>query len=87
MPWSLVFLRFALAPIIVWAARAGYSGYVLSGIVLVALLSDIYDGVIARKLQCDTPAIRVSDSLVDTVFYLGVLAALWIRKPDVVRWE
>lgn len=83
----MVVLRLALAPGIVWAAFAGYANGVLSGCVLVALVSDIYDGVIARRLGCDTPAIRVADSLVDTVFYLCVLAALWLRKPEVVRRE
>ncbi|MBE7181529.1 MAG: CDP-alcohol phosphatidyltransferase family protein, partial [Terriglobus roseus] len=87
VPWSLVFLRLALAPGIVWAAAAQFDSRILSACVLVALLSDIYDGVIARRLGCDTAAIRVADSLVDTVFYLGVLVALWIRKPEVVRHE
>ncbi len=59
----------------------------MSAIVLVALVSDIYDGVIARRLHCDTASLRVADSLVDTAFYLGVLCALWMRKPDVVRLE
>lgn len=82
-----MFLRLALAPSIVWAAVARWPGSALSTIVLIALLSDIYDGVIARRLACETAAIRVADSLVDTVFYLGVLAALWLRKPEVVRSE
>ncbi|GAA3753043.1 hypothetical protein GCM10022270_09610 [Terriglobus aquaticus] len=83
----MVVLRLALAPGIVWAAASGRPDAVLSVCVLIALLSDIYDGVIARRLGCDTPAIRVADSLVDTVFYLGVLAALWLRKAAVVRRE
>ena len=36
-------------------------------------------------MGCDTPTMRMSDSLADTVFYLGVAAALWIREPDVLR--
>ena len=87
VPWSLVFLRLVLAPGIVWVATEPWPGTALSGCVLVALLSDIYDGVIARRLGCDTPAIRVADSLVDTVFYLGVLAALYLRRPLVVHRE
>ena len=85
LPWSLVFLRLALAPGIVWAAASRAPATVLSGCVLVALLSDIYDGVLARRLGSETAAIRVADSLVDTVFYLGVLLALWLRKPQVIH--
>ena len=44
----------------------------LATIVVIALVDDIYDGVMARRWDCDTPAMRMSDSLADTVFYLGV---------------
>ncbi len=57
----------------------------LAALVFVALLTDIYDGVLARRMGCDTPAIRLADSLVDTVFYLGVLWALWIRVPHALQ--
>ena len=85
IPWSFVALRAVLGPGIAVAALHAAPGYALSAIVLVALLSDIYDGILARRWHTDTPALRLSDSLADTVFYLGVLAALWHRKPDVVR--
>ena len=82
LPWSLVLLRLLLAPTVVVASRTSARGVWLAGIVLIALVSDIYDGVLARRWQCDTPAIRVADSIVDTIFYLGVLAALWVRVPQ-----
>ncbi len=40
------------------------------------LASDVYDGILARRWQTDTSALRVADSAADTVFYLGVLAAI-----------
>lgn len=54
-------------------------------IVLLALVDDIYDGVLARRWKCDTPAIRLADSGADTVFYLGVAGALWVREPGGLR--
>lgn len=81
LPWSLVVLRLCLAPAIVVLATSTAAGFWLAAVVLVALLSDIYDGVLARHFACDTPRIRLADSLVDTVFYLGVLWALFLRVP------
>ena len=40
------------------------------------LLSDVYDGILARRWQTDTAALRVADSFADTIFYIGVLAAI-----------
>ena len=54
-------------------------------IVFVALVSDIYDGVLARRWGNETPMLRVSDSIADTIFYLGVAGALWILVPEVLR--
>ena len=85
LPWSLVVLRLLLAPTVAGLAETRTKGVVLASIVFAALLSDIYDGVLARRWNVDTPAIRLADSLVDTVFYLGVLAAVWLRTPQVLR--
>ncbi len=40
--------------------------------------------MLARRYNVDTPSIRLADSMVDTVFYLGVLWALWRRAPGVL---
>jgi CDP-diacylglycerol--glycerol-3-phosphate 3-phosphatidyltransferase len=53
--------------------------------VVAALVSDIYDGVLARRWKCDTAGVRLFDSMADTVFYLCTAVALWIRLPQVWR--
>jgi len=85
IPWTMVWLRVVLCPVIVVGAWRGWDGKWLGVIVLVALVDDIYDGILARRWGCDTPAIRLADSSADTVFYLGVAAALWLREPQVLR--
>ena len=85
IPWSLVALRGVLAPAIAWLAGTRASGLWLAAIVLIALVSDIYDGVLARRWHCDTPGIRLADSMVDTVFYLAVLFALWTRQAALLK--
>ena len=89
IPWALICLRLLECPLIVVGARQGWAGGWLGLIVLLALLSDIYDGVLARRWGCETSALRATDSIVDTIFYLGVVAALWARGPQVLRgnWQ
>ena len=48
-------------------------------------LSDVYDGILARRWGTETAALRVADSAADTVFYLGVLSAVIARHWPVLR--
>lgn len=48
-------------------------------------LSDIYDGILARRWGIASATLRVADSTADTVFYLGVLMAIVERHGQVLR--
>ncbi len=85
IPWLLAGARAVLGPAMVVGERAGWSGTTLAAMVITALLSDIFDGVLARRWRCDTAAVRLFDSMADIVFYLGCAAALWMRHPALVR--
>ena len=85
VPWAMILARALLCPIIVVGAARGWDGRWLGAIVLFALADDILDGMLARRWGCDTPSLRLADSLADTVFYLGAAWALWIREPEVLR--
>jgi len=84
VPWVLLGVRLALAPGVIALALAGHPRAIAVAIV-VATLTDIYDGVIARRLGVATERLRRADSLVDTVFYLAVLVALVLLFPEVLR--
>ena len=85
IPWAMVLLRVVLCPLLLLGAYRGWDGKWLGLIVLVALVDDIYDGVLARRWKCDTPALRRADTSADTFFYLGVAEALWIRDQQLLR--
>ena len=89
IPWGLIVLRALGCPLIVLGARHGWSGGWLGVVVVAALLSDIYDGILARRWGGETPVLRLSDSMADTIFYLGVVVALWLREPLVLlgNWK
>lgn len=49
------------------------------------LLSDIFDGIIARRLGVSTPLLRRLDSSADQVFFVCVALATYIQCPDFFR--
>jgi len=82
LPWGMAGMRAALGPILIAGAACNWSGVALASLVLSALLSDIFDGVLARRWKCDTAGVRLFDSMADTFFYLCVAIALWIGQPQ-----
>lgn len=83
IPWTMVVGRAALGPIVMLGERCGWNGAALAAIVLAALVSDIFDGVLARRWKTDTAALRLSDTLADTAFYLCVAVAIAFGMPAV----
>jgi len=82
----MIVFRALLAPLLVAAALWLPAPQLWLGAMIAAgFLSDVYDGVLARRWGTDTAALRIADSAVDTVFYLGVLAAVIIRHGPVLR--
>lgn len=57
----------------------------LGAMIAAGFLSDVYDGILARRWGTATAALRVADSAADTVFYLGVLSAVVARHWPVLR--
>jgi phosphatidylglycerophosphate synthase len=83
IPRILTAGRAVLGPVLIAGEKCGWSGMGLAALILAALLSDIFDGVLARRWHCDTPATGLFDSMADTFFYACVAAALWIGHPAV----
>jgi CDP-diacylglycerol--glycerol-3-phosphate 3-phosphatidyltransferase len=77
-PWALVAFRLLLGPALLLAAARGVNGLLLAAALGAGILSDVADGVMARRLGSATQRLRRVDSLVDTVFVLCALAAAWI---------
>lgn len=83
-PIALLILRFLLGPLLLIDALDGKTGlYFVVGMV-VALLSDVFDGMIAKRLGVATSRLREADSWVDTFFYLCVLGSAWLAYRDIV---
>lgn len=81
-PVLLTGLRLGLAPVVVlltlYAPRPGAFAVCL----IAAFVSDIFDGIIARRLNVATATIRRLDSAADTVFYAACVFAAWRLYPS-----
>ena len=75
-------LRAAMSATFVLACF-GFPGPLLAAILCAGFVSDVFDGIIARRLGIATPALRHADTLADTVFYIAAAVALRIAVPDV----
>lgn len=90
IPAVLVSFRAALGPVVVLLslARSPTSGAFIAALIVLALLSDIFDGMLARLWEVDTEDLRRWDTRADTFFYLCVLIAVLLRHPLAIvdRW-
>ena len=66
-------------------AWSDFPGVWIAGCTLIAIFSDIYDGIIARRLHIDTPTLRRYDTFADTIFYLAIAWAAWRLHPEAIR--
>jgi phosphatidylglycerophosphate synthase len=85
VPLLLTLTRVALAPVMVILAQRWPqpSAFVLC--LTLAFLSDVFDGIIARRLGIATATLRRLGSIADSVFYVASIYAIWIVSPDAIR--
>ena len=84
LPLLLTLSRMALAPLLATLAVAWPSRAALGACLAAAFLSDVFDGVFARRLGIATVALRRLDSAADSIFYLAAVFALWRLHPAVI---
>jgi len=85
VPLALTALRAALAPVVVGLALAWPLPWAFGACLAAAFVSDVFDGIVARRLGVATPGLRRLDSLADSVFYVAALFAAWHLHPDALR--
>ena len=81
IPAALIAFRALMifaVPVLGWYRH----GALLALVILLATLSDIFDGIIARRLGVSTTGLRKADSTVDLIFWLASMTALYFLRPD-----
>lgn len=84
LPAALVILRFCLAPVLLIDAWDGQTTDWFLAAFVTGFVSDIVDGMIARRLKVSTAQLRQADSWADVCFYCGVFVSTWLVHPDTV---
>lgn len=86
IPNILTFLRFALVPVLVIVYLNYYQSqpFLPPIIFLIAALTDVADGYIARKFNMETDIGKVLDPLADKLFILAMLVCFTIKQPTFI---
>jgi len=86
LPISLILFRLLLAPIIIYLAWTFDEGSKMPIVILMYLgfISDIADGIVARKMGVSSPKLRRMDSQTDMIFWLSIGFATWHLYPDLL---
>jgi CDP-diacylglycerol--glycerol-3-phosphate 3-phosphatidyltransferase len=84
IPLSLIIFRLIAGIFFLFIPSLGLSFYKELMIILLVtgLLSDVFDGIIARKLGVSTEKLRRLDSSIDQVFWICISISLFILHPD-----
>ncbi len=85
VPRALITLRLLLGPCALGCALAGVNRWVYLPVLLAGTLSDVFDGILARRFGVATPALRRYDSAADIVYHLFILGVAWILCRPVIE--
>ncbi|MBO6184519.1 MAG: CDP-alcohol phosphatidyltransferase family protein [Chryseobacterium sp.] len=89
IPYILIAMRFLFAPIIFFLAyvKGEESRFLILALMFIGLLTDIFDGIIARKVGVSSEKLRRLDSQVDLIFWLSLGFAAYFLNPILIRDE
>ena len=87
IPYLLILFRFLLAPtILLISYLMGERGtYLVLVLMFLGLFSDIFDGIIARKMKIDTERMRRLDSQTDLIFWLSIAWSCYVIYPELIK--
>lgn len=84
LPSLLIWLRLAIALLLLGDTLDGkLNRFFLVGVSL-AFLSDLLDGMIARRLKIVTTKLRVLDSYIDIVFYICLITSIYLTYSTII---
>lgn len=84
IPLALTGLRALLGPVVLVLAICHPDKHLFGACLILAFLSDVFDGIIARRLGIATANLRRLDSIADTAFYVCATIAVWKLYPSVI---
>jgi len=84
IPIGLTAFRLLLGPIAIIAALTNQPRIIFALLLVAGMLSDIFDGVLARRFNVARPWLRRFDSATDMIYYLCIFVAVWFLTPETI---
>ena len=84
LPNIISAFRLLAAPVLL-AMAAGHMHDAFAWLLVPALLSDMLDGWLARKLRCESSLGSLLDSLADTLLMVVIIISIWFLHPVVYQ--
>ena len=84
IPFLLIYSRIVIAITIIYFTlfQKENSAIIIAVLMIIGLLTDVFDGIIARKLNVSSEKLRIWDSNVDQFFWISVIASVfYLRFP------
>ncbi|MDP9957710.1 CDP-diacylglycerol--glycerol-3-phosphate 3-phosphatidyltransferase [Epilithonimonas hungarica] len=87
LPYILIATRFLIAPIIFLLAyfEIENSRNLILTLMYFGLFTDIFDGIIARKVGVSSEKLRRLDSQTDLVFWLSIGFTTYFLNPEIIQ--
>jgi len=87
VPLLLIVIRLMLGFVMIFIANCNvtYVRMILVALIVLGLLTDIFDGIIARKVGVSSEKLRRMDSQTDLVFWLCVAWCSWLLNPEIIK--
>jgi phosphatidylglycerophosphate synthase len=84
IPITLIYTRLIIGLFILFLSIKHVGNYKFIAILLlsIGLLTDIFDGIIARQLGISSERLRRLDSNIDQIFFISFAIATYIQCPD-----
>lgn len=89
IPYILIALRFILAPVLLSLSYfiGEKSRLIILVLMYLGLITDIFDGIIARKAGVSSEKLRRLDSQTDLIFWLSLGFAAYFLNTDLIENE
>lgn len=84
IPVTLLYSRLLVAIIIIVCSFITIKPIIIISLSVYAILSDVFDGMIARKLKISNPEMRQLDTKIDTVFWFSCLLYICLQHTQFI---
>ena len=87
VPKMLLFSRLFFSFVILYFAvsKIQEAKYFVLALMYYGIISDIFDGIIARQLNISTENFRILDTVFDLVFYFSILFFIFCVDPTIIE--